>query len=111
MGSIAEEKQPSIKVEKPTFSSKANTLEYAQSLDAKDHMRRFRDQYIIPSKANIKATKLAKPGSFVCSLSIVAFYPHHHMIGRKHKLIVYQVSPMNLPYTSVEIVWVFNLNV
>ncbi|APA12791.1 hypothetical protein SS1G_08223 [Sclerotinia sclerotiorum 1980 UF-70] len=61
MGSIAKEEQPS-KVEKPTFSSKANTLEYAQSLDANDHMRRFRDQFIIPSKANIKATKLEKPG-------------------------------------------------
>ncbi|PQE28699.1 putative Kynureninase protein [Rutstroemia sp. NJR-2017a WRK4] len=59
MGSV---EQPSMKVEKPSFSSEANSLEYAQSLDAKDHMRKFRDQFIIPSKANIKATKLAKPG-------------------------------------------------
>jgi kynureninase len=59
MGSV---EQPSMKVEKPSFPSEANSLEYAQSLDAKDHMRKFRDQFIIPSKANIKATKLAKPG-------------------------------------------------
>jgi kynureninase len=58
MGSIATEEH----VAKPTFPAEANTLEYAQSLDAKDHMRGFRDKFIIPSKANIKTKKLAKPG-------------------------------------------------
>lgn len=77
MGSIAKEEQPSTKVEKPTFSSKANTLEFAQSLDAKDHMRRFRDQFIIPSKANIKTKKLAKPGSFTLVPS--TRIPRHHI--------------------------------
>jgi kynureninase len=60
MGSIAPEEQ---RVAKPTFPAEANTLEYAQSLDAKDHMRKFREQFIIPSRANIKTKKLAKPGA------------------------------------------------
>jgi kynureninase len=49
-------------VGKPTFPDEANTLEYAKSLDAKDHLRTFRDQFIIPSKSNIKAKKVVKPG-------------------------------------------------
>jgi kynureninase len=61
MGSIATE-QPSTAVAKPTFPSEANTKEYAQSLDAKDPMRQFREKFIIPSKANIRAKKVAKPG-------------------------------------------------
>jgi len=48
---------------KPTFPAEANTLEYARSLDAKDHLRAFRKQFTIPSKSNIKATKVVKPGS------------------------------------------------
>lgn len=59
MGSIAIEQQQTTK---PSFPAEANTLEYAQSLDAKDHMRSFREKYIIPSKTNIKAKKLSKPG-------------------------------------------------
>lgn len=99
MGSIGKEQQSSIKVEKPTFSSKANTLEYAQSLDAKDHMRRFRDQFIIPSKANIKAKKLSKSGTF--AVPFAYFYtPQSHDLN----LIIYQVFPMKIPFISVEIV-------
>lgn len=60
MGSIAMEH--SGKVTKPTFPSEAVTKEYAQSLDAKDHLRNFREKFIIPSKANIKSKKVAKPG-------------------------------------------------
>ncbi|RDW84497.1 kynureninase-2 [Coleophoma cylindrospora] len=58
MGSIA---QP-LALAKPTFPAEANSQDYARSLDAKDHMRSFRERFIIPSKANIKAKKLAKPG-------------------------------------------------
>jgi kynureninase len=61
MGSIATE-QTVDTVAKPTFPAEAVRKEYAQSLDDKDHLRDFRDKFIIPSKANIKSKKLAKPG-------------------------------------------------
>jgi kynureninase len=47
---------------KPTFPPGADTEQYAQSLDTKDHLRSFREKFIIPSKANIKTKKLEKPG-------------------------------------------------
>ncbi|KAL3419502.1 biosynthesis of nicotinic acid protein [Phlyctema vagabunda] len=59
MGSV---EPAQVKLVKPTFPVEADTLEYAQSLDAKDHLRSFRNRFIIPSKANIKSKKLAKPG-------------------------------------------------
>jgi len=62
MGSI--EQQTAVAETKPIFPSSATTIEFAESLDAKDHMREFREQFIIPSKANLKAKKLAKPGLF-----------------------------------------------
>lgn len=46
----------------PTFPENAATKEYAASLDATDPLRGFRDQFIVPSKANIATKKLAKPG-------------------------------------------------
>ncbi|PMD61854.1 kynureninase [Hyaloscypha bicolor E] len=58
MGSIGTEDLQ--RTEKPTFPGEANTLEYAKSLDSKDHLRLFRQQFKIPSKPNIKATKLVK---------------------------------------------------
>lgn len=60
MGSIAIEEHQ--KFSKPSFSAEANTLEYAKSLDAKDHLRSFREKFIIPSKANTKTKKVVKPG-------------------------------------------------
>ncbi|KAG9247066.1 kynureninase [Calycina marina] len=62
MGSIEQSLAFRPKTTKPTFPSEANTQDYAASLDANDHMRSFREKFTIPSKANIKATKLAKPG-------------------------------------------------
>jgi hypothetical protein len=47
---------------KPTFPGEAITLEYAKSLDSKDHLRLFRQQFKIPSKSNIKSTKVVKQG-------------------------------------------------
>lgn len=49
-------------LQKPTFPPEANTEQYAQSLDAQDHLRSFREKFIIPSKANIRTKKLEKPG-------------------------------------------------
>lgn len=49
---------------KPVFPSNAGTKEYAESLDAADPLHWFRDKFIIPSKANLKTMKLAKPGLF-----------------------------------------------
>ncbi|OKL59213.1 Kynureninase 2 [Talaromyces atroroseus] len=51
------------------FPSHATSLEYAASLDAADPLRSFRDKFIIPSKENLKATKLAKPDHLVRGLS------------------------------------------
>ncbi|KAJ6072605.1 hypothetical protein N7467_010690 [Penicillium canescens] len=50
------------KAPKPVFPAEAASLEYAALLDAADPLRGFRDQFIIPSKANLAAKKLAKPG-------------------------------------------------
>ncbi|KAI9053232.1 hypothetical protein LZ554_002199 [Drepanopeziza brunnea f. sp. 'monogermtubi'] len=60
MGSIMLEEQ---QTPKHVFPAEANTLEYAQSLDAKDHLRSFREKFIIPSKSNIKTRTLVKPES------------------------------------------------
>lgn len=62
MGSIMPEEQQRFK---PAFAKEANTLEYAQSLDAKDHLRSFREKFIIPSKSNTKTKKVVKPGLFM----------------------------------------------
>jgi hypothetical protein len=72
MGSIAPQPQDQVvaqKETKPTFPSEANTLEYAQEQDRRDPLRNFRDQFIIPSKANLKATKVEKPGMYIPSIS------------------------------------------
>jgi kynureninase len=60
MGSIATEDLQHTG--KPTFPDEANTLEYAKSLDSKDNLRSFRQQFKIPSKSSIKATKVVKQG-------------------------------------------------
>ncbi|KAK5942148.1 Kynureninase (L-kynurenine hydrolase) [Knufia obscura] len=58
------------------FPADAHTLEYARSQDAKDRLRHLRSEYIIPSKANLKARKLAKPalsndeGIYLCGNSL-----------------------------------------
>jgi kynureninase len=38
---------------------RAFTKEYAESLDAQDPLRKFRDEFIIPSKKDLKRTVLA----------------------------------------------------
>lgn len=51
-----------VKAPKPTFPAEAATREYAVSLDKADPLRALRDEFIIPSKANLASKKLAKPG-------------------------------------------------
>lgn len=46
------------------FPSNASNREYAESLDSADPLKSFRNKFIIPSKANLKTTRLAKPGQF-----------------------------------------------
>ncbi|CAL3961885.1 unnamed protein product [Diplocarpon coronariae] len=60
MGSITPEEQQALE---PSFPAEANTLQYAQSLDAKDPLRSFREQFIIPSKSNLQTKKVVKPES------------------------------------------------
>jgi hypothetical protein len=58
-------KMTATKALKPVFSEEAASQEYAASLDAADPLREFRDQFIIPSKANLATKKLAKPGKLI----------------------------------------------
>ncbi|KAJ6171439.1 Kynureninase 2 [Penicillium chermesinum] len=51
-----------VKATKPVFTAEAATKEYAASLDEADLLKDLRDQFIIPSKANLASKKLAKPG-------------------------------------------------
>lgn len=51
-----------IKTPKPAFPAEAASKEYAASLDAADPLNHLRDEFIIPSKANLACKKLAKPG-------------------------------------------------
>lgn len=48
---------------KPVFPAEAASKKYAESLDAQDPLRAMRDQFIIPSKANLASKKVAKPGT------------------------------------------------
>jgi kynureninase len=50
------------KIGKIDFPAEADTAEYARQLDSLDPLRTFRDKFIIPSKANLKAKRLTKPG-------------------------------------------------
>jgi len=52
-----------VKAPKPVFPAEAGSKEYAAALDATDPLRELRDQFIIPSKANLATKKLAKPGN------------------------------------------------
>jgi hypothetical protein len=61
---IAPHSGSKMPLEKPTFPPGADSEQYARSLDAEDHLRSFRDKFIIPSKTNIKTKKLEKPGLF-----------------------------------------------
>ena len=96
MGSIAPEDLQ--QTGKPTFPDQANTLEYARSLDSKDHMRSFRQKFKIPSKSNIKSTKVVKQG--------LPHYPSFHVTMLTFPL---QNNPMTHAYISVVTLWVFSL--
>lgn len=78
MGSIAIEDH----VAKPSFPMEATTLEYAKSLDAKDHMRSFREKFIIPSKSNMKTKKLMKPGMYRNTVRLHDLLTANRRIGR-----------------------------
>lgn len=55
--------------QKPEFPSNANTLQYAQSLDAQDELRHFRDEFIIPTRGSLKKKALdgTIPGKYPAS--------------------------------------------
>jgi hypothetical protein len=96
MGSIAPEDLQQIG--KPIFPDQANTLEYARSLDSKDHLRSFRQQFKIPSKSNIRAITVVKQG--------LPHYPSFHVT-----ILTFspQNNPMTHAYISVVTLWVFSL--
>ncbi len=96
MGSLApEDLQQSGK---PIFPDEANTIEYARSLDSKDHLRSFRQQFKIPSKSNIKATKVVKHG-----------LPHYSCVHVTILTFPLQRNPMIHAYISVVTLWAFSL--
>lgn len=43
-------------------STDIESLEYANSLDKQDSLRHLRDEFIIPSKADLKRTTTEQPG-------------------------------------------------
>lgn len=51
-----------VKTPKPAFPAEAASKDYAAALDAADPLKDCRDEFIIPSKANLASKKLAKPG-------------------------------------------------
>ena len=42
----------------PKFPTNANSLEFAQSLDAQDSIRHLRDEFILPTKKSLKKKSL-----------------------------------------------------
>jgi hypothetical protein len=96
MGSIAQEDLQQNG--KPIFPDQATTLEYARSLDSKDYLRSFRQQFKIPSKSNIRATKVVKQGS-----------PHHPSFHVTVLTFSPQNNPMTHAYISAVTLWVFSL--
>ncbi|KAK5073606.1 Kynureninase (L-kynurenine hydrolase) [Lithohypha guttulata] len=58
------------------FPAEATALDYAKSQDAKDSLQHLRSEYIIPSKASLKARRLAQPnlsnedGIYFCGNSL-----------------------------------------
>ncbi|KAJ6127360.1 Kynureninase 2 [Penicillium sp. IBT 18751x] len=51
-----------VQTTKPVFPAEAASKEYAASLDAAEPLTKMREEFIIPSKANLASKKLAKPG-------------------------------------------------
>lgn len=76
-------KAPST-VPKPEFPADADTKEYAASLDAADPLRGFRDEFIIPSKANIASKKLAKPGVYLSVPAAFSILTSNQGFQRSH---------------------------
>lgn len=58
-----------VQTTKPVFPAEAASKEYAASLDAAEPLTKMREEFIIPSKANLASKKLAKPG--MRSLSVL----------------------------------------
>lgn len=51
-----------VQTTKTVFPAQAASKEYAASLDEAEPLTKMRDEFIIPSKANLASKKLAKPG-------------------------------------------------
>jgi len=48
------------------------SIEYARRLDKQDPLRHLREQFIIPSKADLKRTTLDRPGKLDVVLSVLS---------------------------------------
>lgn len=80
-------------VSKPEFPADADTKEYAASLDAADPLRGLRDEFIIPSKANIACKRLAKPGECVSAPTDSSFLTSNQ--GFQRSLVsTFAVTPL-----------------
>lgn len=62
MGSVGSSTERSPEAE---FNEKANSEEYVRSLDARDPLRQFRDEFVIPSIPDLKRKTLA-PDEGMC---------------------------------------------
>jgi len=54
---------------KPSQEGDIESIEYAQRFDKQDPLRHLREQFIIPSKADLKRTTLDRPGKLVAALA------------------------------------------
>ena len=57
---------------KPSQEGDIESIEYAQRLDKQDPLRHLREQFIIPSKADLKRTTLDRPGKLHVGLSVMS---------------------------------------
>lgn len=83
---------------------RAFTKEYAEALDAQDPLRQFREQFIIPSKKDLKRTVLVEDESRYPSLTQVELPSSHPLTDPE--LPQTRMTPPTLDaFTSVETRW------
>lgn len=89
---------------------RAFTKEYAEALDAQDPLRQFRDQFIIPSKKDLKRTVLAEDESRYPSPTQIEL-PSSHSLTDPELPQIRTTPPTLDASTSVETLWESSLEI
>lgn len=66
---------------------RAYKKEYAEALDAQDPLRSFRDEFIIPSKNDLKRKTLAAEGAYQSSLYATTILTSDIRISNRRRII------------------------